>query len=311
MRVVFMGTPQFAVPTLEKLYQSGHDVLAVITKPDQKSGRGQKITFPPVKELALTMGTEVLQPQKVKGNDKLYQALKDMEPDVFVVVAYGKILPKNLLEIPRYGSINIHGSLLPKYRGSAPIHWALAHGEEYTGVTTMLMDEGMDTGDMLLKKEIKIEQEDNVDTLHKKLSMLGADLLIETLEGLKNSTITPVKQNNIDATYAPMVTKQMGIIDWTLTTVEIHNKIKGFNPWPGAFTLIGQDRIKVLESEIYSQDISSEKNGTILDIVKAGIVVKTVDGAILIKKVQPPNKGKMDAISYVNGYKVKKGQRFE
>ena len=311
MRIVFMGTPQFAVPTLEKLYDSSHEVIAVVTKPDQKSGRGQKITHPPVKELALKNGTEVLQPQKIKGNNELYEKLIQMKPDIFVVVAYGKILPKNILDIPKYGCINIHGSLLPKYRGPAPIHWALVHGEEYTGVTTMLMDEGMDTGDMLLKKELKILEEDDVDTLHKKLALLGKDLLIETLKGLEECTITPVKQNDMEATYAPMVTKEMGILDWNQTSLEVHNKIKGFNPWPGTYSFMGGDRIKIMESQLHSQDKTNAKNGTIVDISKSGIVVQVSDGTILIKSVQPPNKGKMDAYSYANGYKIKRGVQFE
>lgn len=311
MRIVFMGTPQFAVPTLQKLYESEHDVIAVVTKPDGRRDRGQKLTYPPVKELALQKRTKILQPQKVKGNGDLYETLLQMKPDAFVVVAYGKILPKNILKIPKFGCINIHGSLLPKYRGAAPIHWSLVHGEKYTGVTTMLMDEGMDTGDILLKKELKILDEDNVDTLHKKLAILGAELLIETLKGIEGGTVSPIKQNDMEASYAPMVTKEMGMLNWNLSAIEVHNKIKGFNPWPGTFTYLYGERIKILDSQIYNQDNINTESGTIVDIVKEGIVVKTGDGTILIKTVQPPNKGKMDAYSYVNGYKIKRGIRFE
>lgn len=312
MKIVFMGTPQFAVPTLEKLYQSNHEVLAVVTKPDQKVGRGQKITFPPVKEMAVQNNTLVLQPEKIKGNLEFINTLKQLNPDVFVVVAYGKILPKVVLDIPAKGCINIHGSLLPRYRGAAPIHWALANGDKTTGITTMLMDEGMDTGDMLLKKEITIEKEDNVQTLHIKLSELGASLLIETLDELDKGTLKPIKQQENLVTYAPMVTKEMGIINWSETSSGIFNKIRGFNPWPGTFTHIRGERIKVIECDYLTEEIpSSFTHGTILETKKEGIIVSTGDGAILLKVVQPPNKGKMDAYSYSNGYKIKRGEKFE
>nr|WP_091348951.1 methionyl-tRNA formyltransferase [Anaerobranca gottschalkii] len=311
MRIIFMGTPEFAVPTLEKLYLSKHEIVAVVTKPDQKRGRGQKVSFSPVKELALSHGTLVLQPEKIKGNADFIETLKKLNADVFVVVAYGKILPKIVLDIPKKGCINVHGSLLPKYRGAAPIHWALLNGEKTTGVTTMLMDEGMDTGDMLLKREIPIEEGDNVETLHEKLAQIGADLLIKTLEELEEGTLKPEKQQEDLATYAPMVTKEMGLIDWNLPAKNIYNKLRGLNPWPGTYTHIKGDRLKIISGEIYREYSECQEPGTIVEITKEGIVVETGEGSILIKEVQPANKDKMDSYSYVNGYKIKRGEKFE
>ncbi|SHJ61289.1 methionyl-tRNA formyltransferase [Anaerobranca californiensis DSM 14826] len=311
MRIIFMGTPEFAVPTLKKLYQSKHEIVAVVTKPDQKRGRGQKVSFSPVKELAISHGTLVLQPEKIKGNNDFIDTLIKLNADVFVVVAYGKILPKKVLDIPKKGCINVHGSLLPKYRGAAPIHWALLNGEKTTGVTTMLMDEGMDTGDMLLKAEIPIEEGDNVETLHEKLAEIGADLLIKTLEQLEEGTLKPEKQQEALASYAPMVTKEMGLIDWSLPAKNIYNKLRGLNPWPGTFTYIRGDRLKIISGEIYQGFLQSQEPGTIVEIIKKGIIVATGEGSILIKEVQPANKEKMDSYSYVNGYKIKRGEKFE
>lgn len=311
MKIIFMGTPDFAVPTLKKLYENQHEILAVVTKPDQKRGRGKKVTFSPVKELALEMGTEVLQPEKIKGNKEFTNKIKLFNPDVIVVVAYGKILPSSILDMPHYGCINIHGSLLPEYRGAAPIHWALVHGKKTTGVTTMLMDTGMDTGDILLKREIPIESQDDVLSLHVKLSELGADLLLETLNMLAKDNISPVKQDNSLATYAPMITKDMGEIKWDRPAKELHNLIKGLNPWPGCYSYLNGERLKLHKCQILQKHSFQEHPGIISDISQEGISVNTGYGKLLLTVVQPPSKPKMDAFSFANGYKLNVGDKFE
>ncbi len=311
MKIVFMGTPDFAVPPLERLYDLGYEVEAVVTKPDQKRGRGQKVTFSPVKELALKHNTEILQPDRVKGNLEFVNKLKALKPDIIVVVAYGKILPEEVLAIPKHGCVNIHGSLLPKYRGAAPIHWALINGDKETGVTTMLMDSGMDTGDMLLKAVIPITDEDDVASLHVKLSNLGAQALVETLEKLKAGTITPVKQEDKQATYAPMVFKDLGKLEWNKDTLEIFNKVRGLNPWPGCYTFLNGQRLKIHKCQITHDANLSAIPGTIVDINKGGICVKTKDGILQLTIVQPENKPKMEASSYANGYNIKRGEKFD
>lgn len=313
-----MGTPDFAVPTLKKIHENKHEIVAVVTKPDQKRGRGKKVTFSPVKEFALEIGVDVLQPEKIKGNTEFINKVKDLKPDVIVVVAYGKILPPEILNVPPFGCINIHGSLLPEYRGAAPIHWALVHGKNKTGITTMLMDSGMDTGDMLLKKEIEIENNDDVLSLHIKLSEIGASLLIDTLKKIEEKNITPIKQDENAATYAPMISKDMGKIDWGLPTNELYNLIRGLNPWPGCFSYLGGERLKIHKAEILDLDQKQLQQqeciaspGIITNLTFEGIIVSTGDGQILLKTVQPPSKPKMDASSFANGYKIKIGDKFE
>ncbi|WP_353892168.1 methionyl-tRNA formyltransferase [Proteinivorax hydrogeniformans] len=307
MKVVFMGTPDFAVPTLENL-NNNYDVIAVVTQPDRKRGRGQKFSYSPVKSYAVENKIDVFQPDKVKDKEFILE-LKKLSPDVIVVVAYGQIIPKEILQIPPLGCVNVHGSLLPEFRGAAPIHWAVIEGKAFTGITTMLMDEGMDTGDMLIKKKVDINSEDNVATLHDKLSKVGADALIETLEQLKNDKITPIPQDSKEATYAPKITKEICEINWNEESTQIFNKIRGLNPWPGAHTHFNNTRIKLYDSAVSSKSFKKEC-GQVVSADKDGLLVQAKDGAVSLKTVQPQNKKKMDAISFVNGYNIKEGDKF-
>ena len=233
MRTVFMGTPDFAVPCLQRLFDCGCEVCGVFTQPDKPKGRHGVLTAPPVKELALKMGVPVFQPTKMRDGTAL-EMLKSVQPELVIVVAYGKILPKEILDYPKYGCINIHASLLPKLRGAAPIQWSVINGCKVTGVTSMQMDEGLDTGDMLISREIEIGENETAGELHDRLSALGADVLEETLEALKKGELKPVKQNDAEFTYAPMLSKELSPVDWSLSAREVHNKIRGLSPWPSA-----------------------------------------------------------------------------
>ncbi|MGM0501582.1 MAG: methionyl-tRNA formyltransferase [Bacillota bacterium] len=310
MDIVFMGTPDFAVPCLEKLYESEiANVVGVITQPDRKRGRGQNLHPTPVKEVALDYDLEVFQPQEVTSEEGLTK-LREWEPDLIVVVAYGQILGKEVLDLPKTGCVNVHASLLPKYRGAAPLHRSLINGEDVTGVTTMYMDEGMDTGDMILKDEIEIIPQDTVGSLHDKLAVNGANLLIETLEQIKAGTAPRIPQDDEQATYADKVTKEDGEIDWGQSAEDIWNLIRGMNPWPGAYTHKDGALLKIWDSEVYSKENKDVKPGT---IVKAdddlGIVVQTAQGQLLITQLQPANKSRMDATDYLLGYEVEPGEK--
>lgn len=250
MNVVFMGTPEFAVPTLEKLIQF-HHVAAAVTQPDKQKGRGKKLSFPPVKEAALKHGIPVLQPAKAR-DEKFIEDLEHLAPDVIVVVAYGQILPERILNIPKYGCINVHGSLLPKYRGAGPIQWAVLNGERETGITTMYMEKGLDTGDMIDKAVIPLDKKETSGTLHDKLMALGADLLLETLEKLKDGTAVRIKQNDNESSYAPMLSKEMGKIEFTKNAAEIEQWVRGLNPWPSAYTELGGKTLKIWDADVVS-----------------------------------------------------------
>lgn len=249
LKVIFMGTPEFSVPSLDMLVKEGYDVLAVVTQPDRPKGRGKKLCCPPVKEYAKKQNICVLQPRKIK-TDEFILSLKKKSPDVIVTVAYGKILPQEVLDIPKKGCINVHASLLPKYRGAAPINWAIINGEIKTGITTMLTDAGMDTGDILLKREIDIPNDITAGELHDKLALIGAEVLKETLERIGKGIIQRIPQNESEATYAPMMKKDTGLISWKNSSESIHNLIRGTNPWPGAFTSYNGKRIKIWKSDI-------------------------------------------------------------
>jgi len=236
MKLAFCGTPQFAVPTLEKLVEAGHEVHLVLTQPDRPKGRGLELVPSPVKQAALRHNLPVYQPEKIKTNEEVQARLREIAPDAIIVVGYGRIIPKWMIDLPRYGNINLHASLLPKYRGAAPIQWAIASGEKVTGVTTMRIDEGLDTGDMLLQQELAIADDDTSETLAPRLAAMGADLMIETLRRLQAGDITPQPQNNAEASLAPILTKEDGRIDFHRTAQEIYNRLRGFQPWPGAFT---------------------------------------------------------------------------
>ncbi|ACO34393.1 MULTISPECIES: methionyl-tRNA formyltransferase [Acidobacterium] len=243
MKLVFCGTPAFAVPTLEALLQAGHDVALVVTQPDRPSGRGMQVLAPPVKQTALAAGLPVVQPEKIKNNLEFRAQLEAIAPDAIIVVAYGRIIPKWMLDLPRYGNLNLHASLLPKYRGAAPIQWAVAMGETVTGATTMRIDEGLDTGDMLLQDEMEIPPAMTAEELFPLLAEMGAPLMVETLAGLEQGTVTPQKQDEAQATLAPILTREDGRVDFARSAAEIYNRWRGFQPWPGAWTMLGGKKL--------------------------------------------------------------------
>ncbi len=307
-RIIFFGTPTFAIPSLERLVQSEDDVIAVVTQPDREKGRGQKKSSPPVKELACQHGISVYQPAKVR-DEMFIKALQDLESDLIVVTAFGQILPKNLLDLPKHGAINVHGSLLPQYRGAAPIAWAILRGEKKTGVTTLLMDEGMDTGDILMQAEIPIEQEDTGETLQQKLSVLGGELLINTIAKMKEGTLVPRPQDHSKATYAPLLKKEDGRIDWKRSADEIDRQIRAFNPWPGAYTRLEKNLLKIFRAEVREGDPKGVP-GTVTWIGSDFIEVATGHGSLLMREVQPEGKRKMSVRDFLAGHKMKVGTIF-
>lgn len=302
-----MGTPEFAVPSLDMLLKEGYDVVAVVTQPDKPKGRGNKMALPPVKEYALEHGIEVLQPEKVK-TEEFSDIIRKINPDLLVTAAYGKILPKSVLDIPQYGCINVHGSLLPKYRGAAPIQWAIINGEEKTGITTMFTDVGMDTGDMLLKGELEITKDMTAGELHDQLSLLGAEVLKKTIERLKERTIEKIPQSDTEATYASMMKKDTGLIDWAKSSREVHNLIRGTNPWPGAFTYYKGEKMKIWITSVLSGDKHDLKPGTICKVSRDGIDVACGQGKLNIKEVQFECCRRMCVEDYICGHKMDEGE---
>lgn len=303
MKIVFMGTPDFAVPSLKELINK-YGVEAVFTQPDRPKGRGKKLAFSPVKEEALKHDIKVYQPEKLKDEKEMIEMLKEMKPDFIIVVAFGQILTKEVLDIPKYGCINLHGSILPMYRGAAPINWAIMNGEKVSGNTTMLMDVGLDTGDMLLKDKVEITDDMTAGELYDILKERGGKLLVDTIEGLVNKTITPEKQSD-ETFYAKMLNKEMAKIDWSKSAKDIHNMIRGLNPWPVAHTLYDGSTMKIFESEVINKN-SNEENGKIISVSKKGIEVSTGEGILLIKKMQFPNSKPLTVEQYINGHEVNK-----
>ncbi|MDY0161719.1 methionyl-tRNA formyltransferase [Desulfobotulus sp.] len=308
MRIVFMGTPDFALPPLQALVRAGHEIVAVYTQPDKPQGRGKKIQAPPVKEEALLLGLPVFQPSSMKG-DAVYQELFAHQAEVFVVVAYGHILPARLLALPSLGAINIHASLLPKYRGAAPIQWAVAHGEKETGVTTMMMDAGMDTGDILLQKVLPIEKRDTASDIHDRLSLLGADLIVETLDALTEKRIKPIPQNPEEATYAPLLKKEDGRIPWHLPASAIDAHVRGMTPWPGAFTQLGDRVFKIFEVQAIASPEKASP-GTLLKAPPATLMVAAGEGAVLVNSLQGPSGKRMPAADFLRGRPLPPGAVF-
>ncbi len=302
MKIVFMGTPDFAVPSLKKIIDV-FGVEAVFTQPDKPKGRGKKIAYSPVKEVALEHDIKVLQPIKLKNDTEAINYLKELKPDFIIVVAFGQILNKEVLDIPKYGCINLHASLLPMYRGAAPLNWAIIKGEKKSGNTTMLMDVGLDTGDMLLKDEVEITEEMTAGDLHDILMERGADLLIKTIDGLYNGTITPEKQTD-ETFYAKMLNKELALINWDNKAEDIHNLIRGLNPWPIAYTNYENNYMKVFESKVLNENTNKEP-GTIIGVSKEGIKVATLNGVLLIKKIQFPNGKPLTVEQYINGHEIK------
>ena len=308
MKIVFFGTPEPAAKILEALISSKHEIICVVTQPDRPKGRGQKITLPPVKEIALRHNLRIEQPERVKNNPTLKALLETIKPDIAVVVAYGKIFPKDILTIPQYGFINVHASLLPSYRGAAPIQWALLNGEKETGVTIMQVDELLDAGPIILQEKVRIEENDNAETLLKKVFSVGQTLLLEGLEAIEKGTAKYFPQKDAAATFAPAITKESGEIDWKKTDTEIHNRIRALVVWPGAHTICHGKILKILRSEIGTTQGEGriELPGTIVQVVKnIGLVVATGEGNLLIKEVQPEGKKPMSAYDFVIGHDVK------
>lgn len=310
MKIVFMGTPDFAKESLEALYNAKYEILAVVTNPDRPKGRGMKVIASPVKEFALEKGIKIYQPEKVRNNEEFISEIKALKPDVICVVAYGKILPKEILEIPSKGCINVHGSLLPKYRGAAPIQWAVLNGDKKTGVTTMYMDVGMDTGDMILKQETQIGEDETTGELWERLSKIGGDLLVKTLKEIENKTAPRIKQGD-DFTMAPMLDKSMAKIDWeNKTALEIKNLVRGLNPIMGAYTFLDGKKIKFWKVDVAKDifadgDMEFMKNGTVIVSDKRdGIYIKTKDGILKVLEVQGENAKKMPIQDYLRGNQI-------
>ena len=332
MKIIFMGTPDFAKESLEAIYEAGYEILAVVTNPDKPKGRGMKMIASPVKEYALEKNLKIYQPLKVRNNPEFIEEIKSLNPDMLCVVAYGKILPKELLEIPKYGSINVHGSLLPKYRGAAPIQWSVLNGDSETGITTMFMDEGMDTGDMILQEKVTIDKEETTGELWDKLSKIGAKLLVETVKNIEkaeakgNKSLEEIKKEigakkqPEECTIAPMLKKEIAEIDWKKSANEIHNLIRGLNPIMGAYTYINQNKVKIWKAEIIEntefeklledaeenkENYKQAKNGEIvLANKKKGLYIKAKDGIISVTEIQGENAKKMDIKSFLNGNKI-------
>ena len=306
MRIVFMGTPRFAVPTLEGLVTSGENIIAVVSQPDQPAGRGQKVTPSPIKEYALGKGLTVLQPLKMK-DPAFFSHLQGLKPDLAVVVAFGRILPPEVLKVPRLGCVNVHASLLPQYRGAAPIQWAVIHGETETGVTTMVMDEAMDTGPILLQEKTTIPATETAGQLADRLSVMGARLLIRTLEMLKRGEIQPRPQDPALATYAPLLKKEHGKIRWEQEAIQIYNLIRGTDPWPGAYTFYNEERWRVFKARVVDGDKGSGRPGQIVRAEKQGAQVSTGWGILAIEEIQTANSRRMTFQEYLAGHPVEEG----
>lgn len=337
MKIVFMGTPDFSVPTLEALINSEHQVLAVVTQPDKPKGRGKEIQMSPVKECALAHQIPVLQP--VRARDAEFVAhIRDLNPDVCVVIAFGQILSRELLEIPQYGCVNIHASLLPKYRGAAPIQWAVINGDQESGITTMMMAEGMDTGDMLEKIVIKLEDKETGGSLFDRLSLLGGDLILSTLDKMEKGTIVRTPQDDAQATYVKKIPKTLGEIDWTMPAVQIERLIRGLNPWPSAYTHYQGKMLKIwdaqvledhaeelftihsgaiLESELMqsrgiTEDMTpAQECGIVLSADASGLQIRTGKGILNILSLQLEGKKRMDTAAFLRGYKIETGDRLQ
>ena len=302
MRIVFMGTPDIAVGCLQKIIDEKHEILGVVTQPDKPVGRGKKLGMPPVKELALKYDIPVYQPLKAR-DEEFVKVLQDLNPDLIVVVAFGQILPKSILDIPKFGCVNVHVSLLPKYRGAAPINWVIINGEEKTGVTTMYMDEGLDTGDMILTSEFNLNDEITAGELHDIMKVEGANVLKETIDLIEKGEAPRIKQNHDEFTYAPMMSKSLGQIDFSKSAKDIHNLVRGVNPWPSAYTTYDNQTMKVWKTKVLNET-SDKKPGTIISVDKEGIRVSTKDNIILIKEIQMPGKKRVLVEEYIKGNSI-------
>lgn len=307
MRVIFMGTPDFSVGTLEALIAAGHEVCLAVTQPDKPKGRGGKMQYTPVKEKALFYNIPVYQPKRVR-DPECVEELRKYNADVMVVVAFGQILPKEILEMTPYGCINVHASLLPKYRGAAPIQWAIIEGEEVTGVTTMQMDEGLDTGDMILKTEVPVAADETGESLHDKLAAAGAALCVETLKALEDGTAVREKQGESPTAYAKMLTKELGDIDWAEPAVKIERIVRGLNSWPSAYTHWNGKVMKIWRAAAEASEAADVQPGTVVSVEKESFAVQTGDGVLRVLEVQMPGKKRMDAGAFMRGNTMEPGE---
>ena len=307
MKIVFMGTPDFSVGSLEALIKAGHEITAVVTQPDKQKGRSLEMSFSPVKECALKYGIPVFQPERIKRPEAV-ETLKTFEADIFVVVAFGQILSKEILDMPKFGCINIHASLLPKYRGAAPIQWAIIQGEKETGVTLMQMDEGLDTGAMLAKCVVPIEATDTGESLFDKLALAGAKLLIDTLPAVEAGTLNPQPQKDEESCYARMIKKEMGRLDWKKSAAELERLVRGLNSWPSAFTYLNGKTLKIWEAAV-EEGNSTKKPGEVAEVTKEAIKVQTGEGLLVLKNVQLEGKKRMDVKAFLLGYPLEAGTK--
>ncbi|MGM0606804.1 MAG: methionyl-tRNA formyltransferase [Candidatus Muiribacteriota bacterium] len=311
MKIVFMGTPEYCLPALRSVFKK-HELALIVTQPDKKSNRGHKVHFNPVKKFACKNNITCVQPEKIKKNSDLVNTLKKIAPEVILVIAYGKILPSSILNIPSCGCVNIHGSLLPELRGAAPIQYAIMRGYEKTGVTSILMNSKMDEGNMLVKKECEVKKDDNAGTLHDRLSILSADCALETLDNIEKNTVNPLPQNHAMATYTKIIKKSDGIINWGMNARNIYNHFRAMIPWPGAQTYMKKKYIKILDMEIINKDIKYKEAGKIIKADKNGLEVASGEGSLIIKKLQLPGKKPAEAGLLLNGYKwLGKGNTFD
>ncbi len=302
MRVIFMGTPDFAVGTLEEIIAAGHEVVLAVTQPDKPKGRGKTMQNPPVKECALQHEIEVYQPVKIREAECI-EYLRKYEPDIIIVAAFGQILPKEILEMPKYGCVNVHASLLPKYRGAAPIQWAVINGDKVSGVTTMRMDAGLDTGDMIEKAEVVLAEDETGGSLFDRLSQVGAKLCVHTMQSIEEGTVTYTKQQESEATHVGMIQKQMGNIDWSQPAVVIERLIRGLNPWPSAYTKLNGKTLKIWRASVESGG-DSKAAGKVIAVSKKELKVQTGDGILSLLEVQLEGKKRMSIEAFLRGYEV-------
>ena len=307
MRIVFMGTPDFSVPALKALVEAGHEVAAVVTQPDRPRGRGKELQMTPVKVQALAYGIPVYQPEKVK-DPAFVEILRNLQPEVIVVIAFGQILSRDILDLPPYGCINIHASLLPKYRGAAPIQWAVIDGEKETGVTTMMMDVGLDTGDMLEKTVIPLDPKETGGSLFDKLSQAGGPLILSTLEKLKAGTAVRTPQTDEDSTYAKMLTKSLGQIDWSMEAAAIERLIRGLNPWPSAYTFVHGKTLKIWDADVLKESSDGAAQGQIIRTDPHSLIVAAGEALLSIRELQLEGKKRMDVETFLRGYTIEKGE---
>ena len=308
MKLIFMGTPDFSVGTLEALIAAGHEITLVVSQPDKPKGRGHELAPTPVKETALKHGLKVFQPKRLKDPETI-RTLEETPADAIVVIAFGQIVPASILHMKKYGCINVHGSLLPKYRGAAPIQWAVIDGERESGVTIMQMDEGLDTGDMLLKGSVVLDEKETSGSLFDKLSALGASLCVEALEKLEKGELTPEKQGESPTEYARMLTKEMGELDFSRDAVTLERLIRGFNPWPSAYTRLGDKTLKIWAADVCEKQDPKKQPGTVTEVAKQDFTVACGEGALKITELQLQGKKRMDTAAFLRGYHLEAGMK--